>query len=100
MTDYIFLMYESAQSASVSTDSDWEAYLERLGKSGHFAGGSAIGGGLCASKSKATATITAELSGYIRVTANSIEEARALLSGNPTYEAGGRVEIRELPKTG
>ncbi|HEX7804439.1 MAG TPA: hypothetical protein VF471_16975 [Pseudoxanthomonas sp.] len=100
MNDYIFLMYESAQSASASTDSDWGVYLERLDESGHFGGGSAIGEGLCASKSEASASITAELSGYIRVTANSIEEARALLSGNPTYEAGGRVEIRELPRTG
>lgn len=100
MNDYIFLMHESAQSASVSADSDWKAYLERLGNSGRFVGGSAIGGGLCASKSEAAAVITPELSGYIRVTANSIEEARDLLSGNPTYEAGGRVEIRELLRTG
>lgn len=42
--------------------------------------------------------ITAHLSGYIRVQAESLEAAKALLDGNPTFEAGGTVEIRELPR--
>ena len=41
---------------------------------------------------------TAHISGYVRVTADSLAEARELLQGNPVYEAGGTVEIRELPK--
>ncbi len=98
MNDYIFLMYDSKES-SAATHSDWERYIEGLISSGHFSGGSAISGGLCASKSGDTTDITAELSGYIRITASSIEEARSLLTGNPTYEGGGRVEIRELPRT-
>jgi|DEB0MinimDraft_10_1074344.scaffolds.fasta_scaffold76936_2 hypothetical protein len=36
-----------------------------------------------------------EVTGYMRFEADSIEEVRALLSGNPLYEAGGRVEILE-----
>jgi hypothetical protein len=43
--------------------------------------------------------ITANLTGYIRLKADSIEHAKSLLTGNPHYEAGGTVEIRELPRT-
>jgi hypothetical protein len=99
VNDYLFLMYDS-QHSDAGTDSDWERYIERLAGAGHFSGGSAIGGGLCVSKSRDASGIAAELSGYIRVTASSIEAARDLLAGNPTYEGGGRVEIRELPRNG
>lgn len=99
MNDYLFLMYDSKHS-DAGTDSDWERYIERLVGTGHFSGGSAIGGGLSVSKSGDASGIAAELSGYIRVTASSIEEARDLLEGNPTYEGGGRIEIRELPRSG
>lgn len=99
MNDYLFLMYDTEHS-DAGTDSDWERYIERLVGTGHFSGGSAIGGGRSVSKSGETSGISAELSGYIRVTASSIEEAQDLLAGNPTYEGGGRVEIRELPRSG
>jgi hypothetical protein len=33
------------------------------------------------------------------VKAASLEEAKSLLAGNPHFEAGGTVEIRELPRT-
>ena len=39
------------------------------------------------------------LTGYIRIRAESLEAARHYLSGNPTFEAGGTVEIRELPRS-
>jgi hypothetical protein len=32
------------------------------------------------------------------VTAQSLAAARSLLAGDPVYEAGGTVEIRELPR--
>ena len=38
------------------------------------------------------------LSGYIRVQAETLEAAKKLLEGNPVFEAGGTVEIRELPR--
>jgi hypothetical protein len=31
--------------------------------------------------------------------ARDLAHARSLLPGNPVYEAGGTVEIRELPRT-
>jgi hypothetical protein len=64
---------------------------------GAFEGGSAIGSGSCVSKAGTEAEIARHLAGYIRVRAESLEAAQALLAGNPVYEAGGTVEIRELP---
>jgi len=101
MNDYIFLMHDDAPEVSDGRNGyDSEPYLATLRKSGQFAGGSAIGTGVCVTKSGAAADITAHLSGYIRVQANSLEDARKLLEGNPVFEAGGTVEIRELPRTG
>ena len=43
--------------------------------------------------------LTHELAGFVRVSAKDLDEACTLLAGNPVYEAGGTVEIRELPET-
>ena len=95
MADYIFLMHDDAGDDEAA----WEPYLRRLRASGCFAGGSAIGDGVCLRKRGAPAPVTAHLAGYIRVTAESLDQAKSLLAGNPHYEAGGTVEIRELPRT-
>ena len=81
-------------------DQQWDAYFTKLRAAGVFQGGSAIGDGLCASKSGLPRQITPHISGYIRIQAASLNAARAMVEGNPVYEAGGTVEIRELPKTG
>jgi hypothetical protein len=95
MADYIFLMHDDANVAGDA----WEPYLRKLQQGGFFEGGSAIGSGVCARKSGAPAPVTAHLAGYIRVNAESLEQAKSLLIGNPQFEAGGTVEIRELPRT-
>jgi hypothetical protein len=95
MTDYIFLMHDDA----VADETAWEPYLRGLRQSGLFQGGSAIGKGVSVRKSGEAAPITAELAGFIRVTADSLDQAKSLLTGNPVFEAGGTVEIRELPRT-
>ena len=43
--------------------------------------------------------ITARIGGYFRIEAERLADVEALLAGNPVYENGGTVEIRELPKT-
>lgn len=96
MNDYILLMHKDA-TAPVSDDA-WGPYFERLRALGAFEGGSAIGGGVAVRKHLAPAALTAQLGGFIRVTAVSLEAAKALVAGNPVYEAGGTVEVRELPK--
>lgn len=38
-----------------------------------------------------------DVTGYLRVRAANLDDAARFLTGNPHYEAGGGVEIRELP---
>jgi hypothetical protein len=95
MAEYIFLMHDDADGDETA----WEPYLRKLKQSGVFEGGSAIGDGVCARKSGTLPAVTAHLTGYIRVAADSLEQAQSLLIGNPHFEAGGTVEIRELPRT-
>ena len=95
MTDYIFLMHDDAAADANA----WEPYLRKLREGGHFEGGSAIGDGICVRKRGAADSPTAHLAGYIRINAESLDQARSLLVGNPVFEAGGTVEIRELPRT-
>jgi hypothetical protein len=100
MTDFILFMHDDVPQGRQRPDGDWETYFAKLREFGAFQGGSAIGGGVCASKSSPPAAITGHIAGYIRIRAENLESARELLVGNPVYEAGGTVEIRELPRTG
>ena len=94
MADYIFLMHGG------ETVGEWNAYIETLVATGVMRGGSAIGDGVRVRKGAPDAqNITDYIKGYIKVEVDSLEAAKALLPGNPVYEAGGVVEIRELPKT-
>ncbi|MBL8773086.1 MAG: hypothetical protein JNK30_17015 [Phenylobacterium sp.] len=95
MPDFIFLHHDDA---SGDGGLDWDPYLTRLREAGVFQGGSEIGDGECVKKSGAAPEPTAHISGFIRVTAKDFAAARSLLSGNPVFEAGGTVEIRELPR--
>lgn len=97
MNEYLLLMHAGAQMEASDLPHTWPAYFATLRAAGVFQGGSAIGGGICVSKAGAGADIARHLAGYIRVRADSLDAARALLAGNPVYEAGGTVEIRELP---
>jgi hypothetical protein len=96
MPDYIFLMHNDA--AAPTRDEAWGVYLAGLRAAGRLQGGSAIGSGVCVRKMHAP-PITGHLSGFIRVAADNLDHARALVSGNPVFESGGTVEIRELPET-
>ena len=96
MHDYILFMHDDVPP-SADRRREWDAYLATLRAAGAFQGGSAIGGGVCASKRGST-PLTAHLSGFIRIQAADLTHARELVNGNPVFEAGGTVEIRELPK--
>jgi len=99
MNDYLLLMHNDASDGNCDRGDEWAAYFLRLRQTGAFQGGSAIGDGVCLSKTGTVPKITSHLSGYIRVQAESLTEARELVQGNPVFEAGGTVEIRELPKS-
>jgi len=96
MAEYILFMHNDVAAGD---DADWEPYIRRLKEQGAFEGGSEIGEGLCVRKGAAAPQITDRLVGYIRVTAPTIDDVKSLLPGNPHFEAGGTVEIRELPRT-
>jgi hypothetical protein len=101
MPDYLLLMRDDAPGdASAGGGEGWDRYFARLRSLGCFQGGSAIGPGVCVRKHGDPAPLSPHLGGFIRVSAENLDAARALVSGNPVYEAGGTVEIRELPRTG
>jgi hypothetical protein len=97
MNDYIFFMHDDAPRAIRSED--WHDYFAKLRGAGVFEGGSAIGDGICASKSSTPPAVSRQIGGYIRVRAEDLNAALELVIGNPVYEAGGTVEIRHLPRT-
>lgn len=87
MPEYVMLMKGSASNG------DWDAYIEKLIGSGRFRGGSSLGNGM--SVAKAGVDGECEVTGYMRFSADSIEEVRELIAGNPCYEAGGVIELLE-----
>ena len=100
MNDYILFMHDDVVDAAIATDEQrWGQYMSGLRASGQFDGGSAIGKGMVFKKDDDAKPATARVSGYLRVRAENAEAAQRFLIGNPNYEAGGTVEIRELPRT-
>lgn len=100
MRDYIFFMHSDVpeREGTGGNPAAWEQYFATLRSAGRFQGGSSIGDGECVSKGRPPKQTTSHLSGYIRVQARDLKDAKALLEGNPVFEAGGTVEIRELPR--
>jgi hypothetical protein len=96
MPEYILFMHDDVAAGD---NAAWEPYIRWLKERGVFQGGSEIGDGLCVRKGAAAPQITDHLAGYIRVLAPTIDDVKSLLHGNPHFEAGGTVEIRELPRT-
>lgn len=96
MADFILLMHGDYDR---SQNEDWQTYLLRLGSAGVLRGGSAIGQGTCVRRSGRSADLSGHLVGYVKIEARDLDHAKELVAGNPVYEAGGTVEIRELPRT-
>jgi hypothetical protein len=94
VAEYILLMHDDAGPER----DGWDGYIAGLVKRGHFRGGSAIGAGVCVRRAGPQAGLT-RITGFIRIEADDLAQAQALLVGNPAFEAGGTVEIRELPRT-
>lgn len=101
MNEYILLMHQDAPDTQAADDPErWGQYLTRLRSTGQFDGGSAIGPGERVCKGQPGQAVTGGPSGFIRVRADSLQAAKAqFLAGNPVYEAGGTVEVRELPRS-
>ncbi|MDQ0013118.1 hypothetical protein J2W23_001497 [Variovorax boronicumulans] len=100
MNEYMLLMHEDAPNAEAANDAKrWEQYLAQLRSTGQFDGGSSMGRGERHCKNHTSQPTGKDLGGFIRVRAVSLESAKQFLADNPVYEAGGTVEIRELPRT-
>lgn len=97
MKDYVLFMHSDAEREA--TGEEWNAYFATLRASGQFQGGSAIGSGECMRKSRPAGPLHNVLTGYIRITAASLDEAKTFVRGNPIFESGGTVEVRELPRS-
>jgi hypothetical protein len=96
MRDFILLMHRDA--AGAPTPEMWAAYFSSLRERGMFDGGSAIGAGETFRRSGVPAPMSERIAGYIRIRASDLAQARECLAGNPVFECGGTVEIRELPR--
>jgi hypothetical protein len=94
--DFILLMYND--TTTPLRPEMWPAYFEELRTRGVFDGGSAIGSGKTFRRDGAVRGSSDLLGGYIRVRAPDLAAACELLAGNPVFECGGTVEIRELPR--
>jgi len=97
MNDYIILMLDDTANPDAANSGLWEAYITGLRQSGQFDGGSSIGQGAVYRKGAPADSASLYVTGYLRVRAASMDDAARFLAGNPHYEAGGGVEIRELP---
>ena len=76
----------------------WGPYLDHLRDSGRFEGGSSIGSGnrMCEDQVMPVPP-SDDLVGFLLIAAEDHDEARRLvLAGNPTHDAGGIIELREL----
>lgn len=98
MAEYMFLMHSDYERHKGSEN--WQPYLDMLSSVGALRGGSAMGSGLCVRRSGSVPNVSDHLVGYVKIEARDLNHARDLVLGNPVFEAGGTVEIRELPVTG
>jgi hypothetical protein len=97
LKEFLFLMHDDASNPAYADDgARWAEYLDVLSATGRFDGGSSAGAGACVRKGHADRPLSVAITGFLRVRAEDFEGARDLLRGNPVYEAGGTVEIREL----
>ena len=96
MRDFILLMHDDATADTLPEA--WPRYFADLRERGVFDGGSAIGAGATFRRQGDAAPVSMRIGGYIRVRAESLAAAADLLVGNPIYESGGTVEIRDLPR--
>jgi hypothetical protein len=97
MPEFIVFMHNDVVDRSLANDGQrWGAYLAKLKATGRFNGGSSIGRGLKFRMGSQQAPSELSIEGFIRIEAKDAEEAQKVLEGNPNYEAGGTVEVREL----
>ena len=94
MARFMLLMHDD--TTEPERGEAWGPYLGQLHAQGVFEGGSSIAAGSVHRKHGTPARSADHVVGYVIVTADDIDAIGPLLTGNPVYEAGGTVEVREL----
>lgn len=98
MPEFVLLMRSDVENRAMADDGRaWGEYMSKLRQSGALQGGSSIGPGLALRKRCSPQQAQLGIEGYIKVLAASLEDAQRFVEGNPNYEAGGTIEVRELP---
>lgn len=101
MKQFLLLMHRDFVNKKVAEDpAGWGDYLKKLRGTGQFEGGSELANGEVFRKDGAPAAMTSSVDGFIQIRAESLNDLRALIEGNPVYEAGGSIEVREMPQDG
>ena len=99
MNEYLLLMHADARDPETANSGEaWAAYLARLRELGCFEGGSSLGRGISRRLGQPDSPAKTPIDGFIRVRCDDLASALALVAGNPAYEAGATVEVRELVK--
>ena len=94
---FLYLFKNDALDSSTAGDmNEWGTFIDGLRERGHFVGGGPLGEGCLRRPESITDEVSEQLGGYMVVTANSLEQAAALLDSCPTTRAGGTVEVRHV----
>ncbi|MEZ4364410.1 MAG: hypothetical protein R3B48_29815 [Kofleriaceae bacterium] len=91
MPEFLLIM---KRGGAATRDEDWATYLKELRGSPLFRGGSSLGNGVAIADKREGGACS--VTGFMRFAAASRDEVRALVRGNPLYEAGGELELLEL----
>lgn len=90
MTQYIMINH------GVGTSNDWESYFQMLRDGNHMVGGSALGRGISLKDSTYSEALTPTTTGYIVIHADTLDQAKELMSRSPVHKSGGTVELFPL----
>jgi hypothetical protein len=93
LNDYLLLMHDDAGHERAD---QWPVWLDRLAGDGRLRGGSSMAGGECVRQGASAQRPARTLTGFVRIVAADLDDAKACLIGNPVYEGGGTVEIHLL----
>ena len=94
MADFMLLTH--GDTTRPESAEEWDAYFERLNRSGAFDGGSSMGA-VRSFRLVGEPATAARLTGFMRVRAADWSQAESFIEDNPVFKAGGTVELRELP---
>jgi hypothetical protein len=96
MKEFLILNYNDVTDSQLANDPErWSNYVAMLRSRQALVDGSALGNGILCRIGQPDRTAVSGVDGVLRIRADSLAAARDCLQGNPTWDGGGTVEIRE-----